>query len=964
MRNLKKVLALVIAFSMMLSVVAFAGYADVDADADYASAVELTSALGIFQGDENGNFNADKTITRAEMAAVIIRMQGLDAAAKASAGATEFADVAADHWASGYINLASQNGIIKGTGDGNFAPNDTLTYEAAVAMIVRALGFEPIAERKGGWTAGYVAVANSYKVTAGAAATATRGNLAILVANAMNTPMMDQTSYGSDEKYEVLDGKGDRDYRTLLTDMDISVVNGVVGAKDGTTVTFTAQEASLDGEFPLGKNDAYKDYVLEIGESNIMDYQHQQVDAYVLNDGRNDVVIAVVASNVGETFELLSDDIVNYVDGNDVVEYYVDSANSNKTKEIKLNLNEKDEVEVTVEYNKGKGSVSDLAKILKDVDVELVFVENTGDSRYDGVIATKYTSGVVDNVDVNRERITVDGVGTINFKFDEEDVTTVLVDDKGNDITLEDIAEDDVVAVVADDATDSAPGKFDKYIKVVKLANSVVEGSVDETYDSNGVHYIVIDGQEYPKAASLTDKLEAGTEGKFYIGLTGKVILFDGSAVGEDYAYILEGAKAAGAFTNDQWQLKLLTKDGVETFDIRKNAHVNIEKYILANFSSEFAVEGASVVNKFIFDDTNKNLNKVNPARLVSYKLDGNGDIKALEPVYGYKVKIKDDETRTDFNAAEGIAFDKDEEDSNPQYRANTQRIAGKRLEDEVIIFNVDVDDAKAAYTTDISFLVDEASYTGLVAANEDAEYVVMVVADADSVFTSDTGFAVVTKKSTSKDAEGDPVTKITYVQNEEEGVLTFNDDSKYYADAAKKHNYENFKTGDVFMFIADAEGLVSEYIMIATLDQIDEKEKNSMDFVLTAEAKASDAEDKNGAYGAYTEFKTGYIFNEKYESSSKGQIIRIADGEYVVGSDTYKYTYNAAGRNTVIEVADFMADVDYYQQDKLDKNEDGELINEEYYASPVLLRLVDGEVVDVYTTTARFEKVAPKIEG
>ena len=36
MRNLKKVLALVIAFSMMLSVVAFASYPDVPADADYA----------------------------------------------------------------------------------------------------------------------------------------------------------------------------------------------------------------------------------------------------------------------------------------------------------------------------------------------------------------------------------------------------------------------------------------------------------------------------------------------------------------------------------------------------------------------------------------------------------------------------------------------------------------------------------------------------------------------------------------------------------------------------------------------------------------------------------------------------------------------------------------------------------------------------------------------------------------
>ena len=73
MKNLKKVLALVIALTMVLTTVAFASYPDVDANANYASAVELLSALEILQGDENGNFNPDNTITRAEYAAVVCR---------------------------------------------------------------------------------------------------------------------------------------------------------------------------------------------------------------------------------------------------------------------------------------------------------------------------------------------------------------------------------------------------------------------------------------------------------------------------------------------------------------------------------------------------------------------------------------------------------------------------------------------------------------------------------------------------------------------------------------------------------------------------------------------------------------------------------------------------------------------------------------------------------------------------
>ena len=351
MRNLKKVLALVIAFSMMLSVVAFAGYNDVDADADYAGAVELLSALNIIKGDDQGNFNPDNTITRSEMAAIICRAKGLEDAANGAKGPTAFTDVAADHWASGYVNLASQNGIIAGYGNGLFGPEDTLTYEAAVAMIVRALGFEPMAAQKGGWSAGYVVVANTYKITEGADASATRANVAILMANAMDTPMMDQTTYGADAEYEVLDGKKDREYRTLLTDMDIYVAEGTVDAKDETTVTFTAEETHDDGETFVED----KEYTFEIGSSNIADYMHQYVDAYVQIDGRDKIVVAVVASNVGETFTLLSDDIyaINPVLGSKdevtgyEVEYYGDSANNNKIKTLKVVANP------TVEYNKG-----------------------------------------------------------------------------------------------------------------------------------------------------------------------------------------------------------------------------------------------------------------------------------------------------------------------------------------------------------------------------------------------------------------------------------------------------------------------------------------------------------------------------------------------------------------------------------------------------------------------------------
>ena len=42
-------------------------------------------------------------------------------------------------WYCGYIETASEYGIINGYGNGEFGPNDTITHEQAITMIARAM---------------------------------------------------------------------------------------------------------------------------------------------------------------------------------------------------------------------------------------------------------------------------------------------------------------------------------------------------------------------------------------------------------------------------------------------------------------------------------------------------------------------------------------------------------------------------------------------------------------------------------------------------------------------------------------------------------------------------------------------------------------------------------------------------------------------------------------------------------
>ena len=86
--------------------------------------------------DENGNYNPDNDMTRAEFAATIVRALGL----APTTGASSFSDVNISAWYCGYVETASAYEIINGYGDGTFGPNDLITREQAMTMMSRAMG--------------------------------------------------------------------------------------------------------------------------------------------------------------------------------------------------------------------------------------------------------------------------------------------------------------------------------------------------------------------------------------------------------------------------------------------------------------------------------------------------------------------------------------------------------------------------------------------------------------------------------------------------------------------------------------------------------------------------------------------------------------------------------------------------------------------------------------------------------
>ena len=145
---MKKLLAMVLALVMTLSLAVSANAAFKDADkvsADYSEAVAVLNGMGVFKGYEDGSFQPQGNITRAEVAAIVYRVYTADVKdAKASMYATynKFSDMAGAGWAQGYIGYCANAALVKGYPNGTFQPSGKVTGYEVLAMILRAIGYD------------------------------------------------------------------------------------------------------------------------------------------------------------------------------------------------------------------------------------------------------------------------------------------------------------------------------------------------------------------------------------------------------------------------------------------------------------------------------------------------------------------------------------------------------------------------------------------------------------------------------------------------------------------------------------------------------------------------------------------------------------------------------------------------------------------------------------------------------
>lgn len=881
MKNLKKLVSVIVTLAMLISsfaaVSVSAAYADVDETNSYYKAIEVLSGLGVVKGDDEGNFNPTSDIKRSEMVALICRAKGEEAIAQAAGGAS-FADVAADHWAAGYIAWGVASDIIKGVGDNKFDPDASVKFQDAVVMVLRALGYERIAQRaeNGGYPTGYLKVAGQKGVLANASAfdggkAATREIVAQVIYNAMTTPLVDVSYYApkpEDDEYVIFDGSRGTELRTLLTyTNEIYKVKAEVTATakedktlrtdNGAQVVLTVKDAydyNTDSVCDILDANASDEVKLYAGETTVGDYLGYTVEAYIVEDEDLDdwkVLAAVVDTKSVEEETVVAAD-VDFVSFTSNTFKYLDA--NDKEQEIAVNGTHK------LYYN-GREIVSgDLATALSTISTlagdtistEADLLVKVADSitfmgprneDYNKIFVTDYS--YMKAVEVMADELYIKAENTIGdtaIELDTEarnDEAFVynIYDAEGNAMDIADIAENDILNIVAPLKADESYdlGTID-YMDIY-VSNETVEGRVDEE---------VVSGKTYSIAGQTYDVLttvKTGDEGVFYLTIDGRVYACDAASITKNYGFIV-AHDVDPSFGTTTHTLRVFKADGTfENFTMAPIVALYLDvPYTVADDPDTETVEGevnftstadyryerytakrsdksqdkvADYLDGFLADynatdasatdaEAREWVENAFAARIMTYTTNDAGEIKEM--------RFASSLPSTEFSIYAG-----------GKYYADTAVFAGQDLSDDSVLFvapitktvgtgtdlgddlyNIDQDKLEIA---SFKSMKDGDTYDALVVSFDRDEYLGAAV--MTNPISSDIQFAhlaVVQSRSSVLDADQNTVDKYTFVQSGETIALTMDSDYAYASDLQIPGD-EVLEPGDIIRYTVNAEG-------------------------------------------------------------------------------------------------------------------------------------------------------------
>ena len=103
---------------------------DIEPGSWYYGAVDYVLSKGLMSGTGDSRFSPEQCLSRAMLAQILYTMNG-----RPASGGADFIDVAADSWYAGAVNWADEQGLMHGVSAGRFAPEAQLTREQLALIL-------------------------------------------------------------------------------------------------------------------------------------------------------------------------------------------------------------------------------------------------------------------------------------------------------------------------------------------------------------------------------------------------------------------------------------------------------------------------------------------------------------------------------------------------------------------------------------------------------------------------------------------------------------------------------------------------------------------------------------------------------------------------------------------------------------------------------------------------------------
>ncbi|MBE6915424.1 MAG: S-layer homology domain-containing protein [Ruminococcaceae bacterium] len=208
------------------------------------SAATDLGKYGIMNGFPDGSHRLETNVTRAQIAKMVITAMGREKLDPyAGADRSMFRDMEKTHWAYSCVSEAFMCKIVSGFPDSTFRPDDNVTYEQALKIMVCVLRYDryELQSRPEGsqlqYPQDYIKLATELGLTEGltfeVGKPATRGFVATMISRALDIPLVvpfvtpetaNKPILGKEFVYEIMDGTGQGEYTTLRTNLDNKIV--------------------------------------------------------------------------------------------------------------------------------------------------------------------------------------------------------------------------------------------------------------------------------------------------------------------------------------------------------------------------------------------------------------------------------------------------------------------------------------------------------------------------------------------------------------------------------------------------------------------------------------------------------------------------------------------------------------------------------------------------------------------